>query len=391
MKRRCVWAPGLLAIGAAVFSPPCAAQSAEETLDIGAVDGPVHEIFENIVTVEVAGDGSILVLDAGDGSIRVFDTSGRFVTRFGGRGEGPAEFAHIGASALVGDTLVVLDRNVAKLVSFSLGGELLETRRTSFSVGAHGFPIRMHAVSGGGLLLEGATGCSVPRREGRDTQWHLVLIPREGPDPVELRREDHGRSLAVYGTDGGTFCGVLPLPFEAGPVVAARADGVVAFGLGDSAEVRFFQVAESGPAGRAALQGPPLQVLRVPGTATPLARADRTWWERTVLARRTGPDAPAPVAERFREAGREIVFPATWPAYDRMVFDAEGELWVRRPPPGDAVEAAWDVIRRDRSHRGTVALPAALEVHRIVADAVYGVMKGAWDEDRVKRFKVRWG
>lgn len=74
----------------------------------------------------------------------------------------------------------------------------------------------------------------------------------------------------------------------------------------------------------------------------------------------------------------------------RSSFDEAGELWVRRPPSIDATTAEWDVLRPDGVHRGTVALPAGLEVRAVARGSVYGVMKGEWDEDLVKRFEVRW-
>lgn len=191
---------------------PARAQTVEEGVTIGSAVGPVEESFQRIAELEVARDGRIAVVDEGDGSVLVLDPEGRFLLRFGGSGEGPAEFGYIGASALAGDTLVVLDREGGKLAYFALDGTLLRTRRTGFSVSRHGFPARMHALGGGDPVLEGASGCSTPPRQGEDTQWRLVHIPADSPDPVVLRREARGDALAVYAKRPPLFCAVLDVP-----------------------------------------------------------------------------------------------------------------------------------------------------------------------------------
>jgi hypothetical protein len=364
---------------ALLAAPGAAAQSVEETLTIGVVDGPPEQTFERIAAVHATSDGRIVVVDEGDASIRVFGSGGKFLARFGGTGEGPAEFRHVGAAALSGDTLTVLDRNGGKLVRFTLGGELIDTRRTDFAVSAHGFPLRMNALRDGALIVETASGCSIPPREGTDTQWRLLRIEPDGPALTELRKADVGGRLAVYGR-GASFCTVIPLPFRPGPVAAVHRDGTVAFGTGTVPQVEMHDVGED--ASR--------RIIELPGSRRSFGRADRRGWRDVVLGERLGPDTPDDVARRLREVEDEIEFPGLWPAYDRMFYDSNGDLWIRRPAAFDAAEAEWDVLEPDGAFRATVALPAALVVHAVSDGRVYGVMKGEWDEDRVRRYDIRW-
>lgn len=380
-------------LAAAHSPPPVLGQQVERTLTLGTAIGPQEASFVRIADVEVAGDGRIVVLDEGTGWISVFDRDGHFLQRFGGKGEGPGEFGYIGAAALTGDTLIVLDRNGGKLVYFLLDGTLLDTHRSGFSVHFHGFPIRLYPLPGGGLVLEGRSGCSLPRREGEDTQWRLVSIaPGE---PAVLRRQDAGNILAVYGTEGGVFCTTLDMPFGALPLVAVRADGVFAFATGGAPRVALYgDPARRPTAGPTAawFRDPPAGGLRLPASAREFTRQDREAWQDAAVASRTDPDAQRRErrARQLRDAMDEIEYPERWPAYDRLLFDADGDLWARRSPSIDAADAEWDIVRTDGTQRGTVRLPATLDVRVVSGGSVYGIETGDWDEDLVLRFDVQW-
>lgn len=372
------------------------AQVVTETLALGTALGKAEESFERIAGLEVAPDGRIVVLDDGDATVAVFDRTGRLLTVFGGAGDGPGEFRTIGASAIAGDTLIVLDRAHGRLTRFALDGSVLDTRRTGFAVGRHGFPDRMDALADGSLVLQAGSGCRIPPpEEGTDTQWRLLVLPPSAgaatgtTEPVEIHREERGDAIAVYGTAGGTFCGVLSFPFAPSPRAAVGSDGRIAYGTGSVSRIELHQ-APSGTPGTASWFRRPEKSLDLPGDRRPVTRSDRQAWERAQVAERTGPDVPQEVADRFREAVGETEISERWAAYDRLVFDSGGDLWIRRPPAVQAAEATWDVVRGDGSRRGTVTLPADLVVHAIVGGTVYGVIKGEWDEDLVRGFSVRW-
>jgi hypothetical protein len=382
-------------VGGSTLLAPTAAcgQSAELTLTVGTAIGPEEASFVRIADVEVARDGRIVVIDEGTSRISVFDANGQFLQRFGGKGEGPSEFLHIGAAALTGDTLIVLDRSGGKLVYFTLDGSFLDTRPSGFSVHEYGFPGRLYPVRGGNLVLEGVSGCSLPRVEGEDTQWRLMMI-RPGKEPVTLRRRDAGTMLAVYGTtDRGTFCTTLGLPFGAPPLVAVRADGVLASAVGGSPRVALYGDPTPSSADVPVatwFHDPPATELQLLAPGREFTRRDRNAWQKATLASRSGPNVGRRVIDRLRQAMDEIVYPEHWPAYDRLLFDTPGDLWARRPPAIGAAETTWDVMQIDGTRRGTVRLPAKLDVRVVSGDRVYGIAKGDWDEDLLQRFDVRW-
>jgi hypothetical protein len=97
-----------------VENPELAPDSTEWTLDsipaqvIGNEEMGAEHIFSRIGGAVRLSDGRIAVADTRAADVRVFDGSGQLVSRFGGRGSGPGEFAYIVALyRLPGDTLVV--------------------------------------------------------------------------------------------------------------------------------------------------------------------------------------------------------------------------------------------------------------------------------------------
>jgi hypothetical protein len=77
-----------------------------------------------------AADGYIYTADARSGSIRVYDPSGRFVRRFGRRGDGPGEFSPaIYIVGAVDDSVQVYDENRGTIMVFRRDGTFLRTQR----------------------------------------------------------------------------------------------------------------------------------------------------------------------------------------------------------------------------------------------------------------------
>ena len=62
------------------------------TRAIGPQIGPGEGILSYPVSFDVGPDGRIFVLDAAASEVFVFDSAGRYLTRFGGRGDGPGQF-----------------------------------------------------------------------------------------------------------------------------------------------------------------------------------------------------------------------------------------------------------------------------------------------------------
>ncbi len=77
--------------------------------------------------------------------------------------------------------------------------------------------------------------------------------------------------------------------------------------------------------------------------------------------------------------------PETMPAYETLEVDVEGNLWVEHYRPRWEETRRWTVFSPRGTFRGTVELPARLEVHQIGSDFVLG---GWADEFGVERMRL---
>lgn len=120
-----------------------------EILRLGSVDGE-HDAFGRVSAAAFGGSGRIYVLDALSHRVSVFEAGGRFVGRFGRRGNGPGEFSRPWAMAVDGrDSAFVWDGDHGRISVF--GPDLAFARAFAFPVGWQ--VTAMEALTDGHLLV----------------------------------------------------------------------------------------------------------------------------------------------------------------------------------------------------------------------------------------------
>ena len=146
----------------------------EPEIRIGSVDGPFEEAFEFLIAARPLGATSLVVADRMASEVRIFDRDGQFLTRFGRRGQGPSEFQYIARVDVAGDTILVHDQVLGKVVKFSSAGEFLESvpyprpGATFLGAGSSGRRWwawgrgRVELAFAGGWALEQSIGTSLP-------------------------------------------------------------------------------------------------------------------------------------------------------------------------------------------------------------------------------------
>ncbi|MFQ6108177.1 MAG: 6-bladed beta-propeller [Candidatus Aminicenantales bacterium] len=88
-----------------------------------------EEMFSELTAFAVDDEGSIYTLDRKDSRIRVFDRNGKFVRRFGKKGQGPGELNQpVGLQITPEKELLVEDALNRRFVFFSLDGEFLRSQ-----------------------------------------------------------------------------------------------------------------------------------------------------------------------------------------------------------------------------------------------------------------------
>jgi len=134
-------------------------------LIVGSENGP-GPVFGTISDVVVRPDGSLLVADRVGGQIWHLSGEGDVVSVFGGKGDGPGEFATPTEVALLSeDEYVVLDTDRFKLTVVRISGS---EQSYAGEIGVH-FQAMHICASSGDLVLDGFTA-----------DYALMRIDREG-------------------------------------------------------------------------------------------------------------------------------------------------------------------------------------------------------------------
>ncbi len=100
-------------------------------VSIGVFDGPEEYIFGSVVSMAMADDGTIYVMDRQVPALRVYNADGTYRTTFGGKGEGPGEYLEPdgGLNVLSDGRIVLRDPSNARIQVYSPDGEALDTWR----------------------------------------------------------------------------------------------------------------------------------------------------------------------------------------------------------------------------------------------------------------------
>ncbi|PID28063.1 MAG: hypothetical protein CR982_04735 [Candidatus Cloacimonadota bacterium] len=80
--------------------------------------------FEDISQLQIDKDNNIYISDSKSATIRKFNYNGKFITSFGGKGQGPGEFTLFSNFIILNDTIVAID-NLNKIIKFSSSGEFI--------------------------------------------------------------------------------------------------------------------------------------------------------------------------------------------------------------------------------------------------------------------------
>ncbi len=106
--------------------------SLEKELTLGGAGTSGEAAFSSFEDVDIDEDDNIFILSSKDATIFVYDRSGKFMKKFGRRGQGPGELQSPVSLSIRDDTLMVssMDR---KISFFSRRGEFLK----SFSIGQY--------------------------------------------------------------------------------------------------------------------------------------------------------------------------------------------------------------------------------------------------------------
>lgn len=335
-------------------------------LSIGEVAGDSAYLLSAVNDAVRLPDGRVVVGDGGSVTLRFYDAAGRYLHRAGGHGEGPGEFQFLGRLWLHGDTLVATDGVNERISFFDVEGRFLRSMRLEMAEG------RYNADPIGQFADGGFFGISGSRSYGAADAGKVI---RDSLRFYSFQPDGRFRTtLAVlpsadrWGLSAGGRMRFPFVPFSARPGYAIDPYGAY-LGTGAAPEVAISR-RDGGVERRIRWAVEPHEVTdadvaryREALLASESDANGRRFWE--TFLRET------PVAERF-------------PAYQSLIADQVGNLWVEdyRPPWDD--QPSWNVFDPDGAWLGTVDTPPRFEIQQIGSDFVLGISRDALGVQRVE-------
>ncbi|MYH52893.1 MAG: hypothetical protein F4139_08075 [Gemmatimonadetes bacterium] len=338
----------------------------QPSLSIGSVDsGEADELFR-VQDATLLADGRIMIANAGSSEIKVFHTDGSHSGTWGRQGEGPGEFSSgpDGVALWLADSIAVPGGRRVSL--FDLDGNhgrdvaLDATRSNVLDLLPDG-----RIVSMGSLLLNRRTMGS-PDLVQYDTEWSV--LDTDGAPHASLGEFLATEEWVWSFPDGST--GENPYPFRRDTRGAVWGN-LVAIGAQDSYEIRAF-----------AADGSLVRIVRRDWDPRSPTQADL---EEHVA--RAYAHLPPEARSRALTMFKDMPLTDSYPAFEEIVGDRAGYLWVREYRMFGEGDAVWTVFDPEGRIQGLVETPPGLTVFEIGEDYVLGLGE---DELGVEYVQV-WG
>ena len=328
---------------------------AEPFLSIGSVySGGADQLFQVADATRLA-DGRIVIANVGSNELRVFNADGSHSATWGGRGEGPGEFTSFSPTAVAvwpGDSIAAPNPWGAGLTLFDGDGN-------------HGRDVSVHTtirnvvdlLPDGRILAYGRSGSQrdmggSPGLVRSPSEW--AILGSGGGLHASLGDYPEFEFQAMLGSDG-TVAGGRPHPFGRGTRGAVWGD-LAAIGVQDSYEIKAF-----------AADGSLVRIVRRDGDPGQPTRADQdAYWERMYA------DMPDDQRTRGLSLVKDMPLVDSYPAFEEILGDRAGYLWVREYRAPGAKGALWTVFDPEGRVRGLVETPAGLGTFEIGEDYILG-------------------
>ncbi|MEX2529367.1 MAG: hypothetical protein WD960_01225 [Gemmatimonadota bacterium] len=351
-----------------LFSVSASAESQEYTperyraipeLSVGDVDGTLA--LTRVESIIVVGS-RVLVSQPSERVIRVLDAeSGELLAEWGGTGEGPGEMRQLAAMSVVGSSVIVVDRQLDRVTTFTLDGGLVGSERFHrhepsppfTTVGfifpaSHGTLVAMESVTVSQseavpdlfpARLVDLIGNVIDTLPARATKDGSVVLPREGVGARVFSRPLHRADRFAMSVDGSRF------------VQARDREGT---GLSLAIYHIEDRRTEMVDLGIPPVPVPPDEVARLEEAVVDALGA-----------------RGAPTGHSRAEVVRALALPSWIPAVDEMFVTASGETWLREPAFRTATHV-WRVVGPDGSITATVEVPRGIVLRDRDGDHLWG-------------------
>lgn len=359
---------------AASRAPVFATFDSTPGLRLGSLDGAASEQFGYVRDLAPLADGGVAIMDAQAAEVRVFGPDGAFVRTLGEKGQGPGEFvAPVALARVGGDSLAVYDSRLGRVTVFAPGGSVGRIATVAFD--GYGRPYRASFFSdvrmvGQSTLTSGSISADGKAAFQQDSAALVVNAP-DGAlvDTVGSQPTSEG-IVTITRSDQGISITKVRVRFARSGVFAAHPDGVWA-GFGDHWELRLHDPED----------GHVKRILRAPGLDRPLTDAEAKAVLDQALARDTTPEQLR-AGQKLNELSPR---PELRPAYDRLLVDDHGRLWLRAWPGASSETLRWWVFGGDGALLGSVDVPGGFQLLAVGEGQAWGVTRDELDVPYVER------
>lgn len=345
--------------------------SEQPVLQIGVIDGDsAYQLFRVRGAVRLS-DGRIAIANDGSSEIRYFDGSGAHIRSVGGSGRGPGEFMSVSVLIpFLADSLIAGDFGLGRTTLLAPAGDVVRTEPGPPPVGA---------LSDGSLVMQ--THAAAPLEASTvvhdgPTRDQATLVRYRLGDPVAdtLALLPGNESAQVVESDG-TNSGITRYRRPFGLMRLTSTYGNSIFTADGSApEIRVLDAT-----------GSLSRLIRYEQALRPVTSADESAYRDRFLE-------PIPLGiyrERAERALGSGAFPEFMPAFQRLLHDRVGNLWVEEYQADPSESPRWEVFDSDGRWLGSVATRAGLRITDIGEDYVLGVELDDLDVEVVRMYALR--
>ena len=316
----------------------------EPEVSIGERDDEEPYLLSSVTGAMRLPDGRIVVANRSTNDLRFFDALGTHLSTRGGSGEGPGEFQNLqGIRSWPGDSIAAWYGFRAAVSVFDSEGN----HGRSFTMADHGetrgFLWRPMATTGDGRVLA---------RWSREEEDTVMVQFRDGEGQVQSSLGTHAGLEPHISPDGYLFGKV----FERARVLELWG-GLVVIGTTSRYELKAFTH-----------DGTLARVVRLEHEPRPVTDSD-------VDAYISGlPPMPGQSPQLIRRRYRSVPVAEHFPAFNSIIADGAGHLWVREYNFHDEERPAplWTVFDVQGQVLGLVETPKDLEIYEIGEDYILG-------------------
>jgi YD repeat-containing protein len=313
---------------------PASVDSADSRVTIGGVGGDASATpyeFGRVTSATISDDGRIFVADGQAREVRVFSQEGRFLQAFGRQGAGPGEFGALYSMTWLGDSILTLDSNNARISVFTGDGEFVTTWPWLPLTGPVNH-VRFYPTAPGEAYVFGIR----PVDGGRSIRTFIRLTQLGATDTLEAppAEESPGNTLVCPRSEGGIS--FFATPFAGRRLITPAPNGAFAVAWSE-----FYRIAILTPSG---------DTLRViERDYSPLPVTDDQWQTATSDYRSFREEWPG---SRCDPDG--MTRPEYQQALQGLYFDAAGRLVVEVTADGSV---RYDFYDQDGRAVSTVLAP----------------------------------